>query len=142
MSTPASPPVGAVAIRTLTVVAIFGIYAIIVAFAPIQKPRSPGITTMAGPGPAGPRAWRAAGCHFCHSLYGLGGHTGPDLTNVISRTSAGYVRAVVRSGLPGMPDYRHLAPSDLDLIVGYLAEVDHTATYPPRKLSEGVFGDR
>jgi len=142
VSAPSSPPARPVALRTLAVVALFGAYAATVALAPLEETPASAVATRPDSSPAGPRAWRAAGCHFCHSLYGLGGHTGPDLTNVISRTSADYVRAAVRSGLPGMPAYGSIEPAELDSIVAYLAEVDRTTSFPPRELTEGVFGVR
>lgn len=142
MIAPASQTARPVALRTLAVVCLFGVYVGIVAFAPIEPTPKPDAVNLPGTVPGGPRAWRAAGCHYCHSLYGLGGHTGPDLTNIVSRTSPDYVHIVVRSGLRGMPAYRSFEPSELDAIVGYLSEVDRTASYPPRSLTEGVFGAR
>lgn len=133
-------PAGAVACRTLAVVALFGVYAVAVFHVPVGAAPEPTPATDAEP--AGPRAWRQAGCHFCHSLYGLGGHTGPDLTNVASRRPPEFIRTVVRSGLRGMPPYQSIDPTDLDSIVAYLAEVDHTAEYPPREFLRGVFGAR
>jgi len=142
MSDSASSPARSVARRTLAVVGIFGVYAAVVGFVPLEEPSAHSMATSPVAESVGPQAWRAAGCHFCHSLYGLGGHTGPDLTNVVSRTSADYVRAVVLSGMPGMPAYKSIEPAELDSIVGYLEAVDRTATYPPRTPTKGVFGVR
>lgn len=80
------------------------------------------------------RAWRSAGCQSCHSVLGLGGHIGPDLTNIASRASPGHVRAVVRAGFPGMPGYDRLKERTLDAIVVYLQEVDGLGRYPPSDL--------
>lgn len=85
-------------------------------------------------------AWRAAGCQQCHSIVGLGGHLGPDLTNVISRMSPAYVRAMVRAGPPGMPAYTGLDEQSLDRVVRYLQSIDAWATYPPRALDADALG--
>jgi len=122
------------------VVAGFGFYAAAVALAPPEESLAHGAAFSGAP--EGARAWRVAGCQSCHSLYGLGGHTGPDLTNVVSRVSADYVRTVVRFGMRGMPAYRTIEPAELEAIVAYLADVDRTATFPPRGLTGAVFGER
>lgn len=142
---PATPR--AVALRTLAVMTVFGFYAATVALAPPDERPSadtttPYTTSLHPTSPVSPQTWRAAGCHFCHSLYGLGGHTGPDLTNVVSRSSTDYVRVVVQFGRPGMPAYPSIEPAELDAILAYLSEVDRAATYPPRGLIEGALGAR
>lgn len=127
--------------RTLIVVLVFCAYAAAVAFVPTGTQGEPHAATAIDGPLAGASAWRKSGCHSCHSLYGLGGHTGPDLTNIVSRSSPEYIAAVVTNGLPGMPAYEKMRRDTLEQIVGYLASVDQTATYPPRSLSAGVFGD-
>lgn len=75
-------------------------------------------------------AWRSAGCQACHSIYGLGGHTGPDLTNVVGRSSGAYVAAMMRAGPPGMPSYARLSEDQTAAIVRYLTLIDRSGTYP------------
>jgi mono/diheme cytochrome c family protein len=116
--------------RTLAGIVGFVFYAAAVSILPTEEPRGPLTPTI-------PRevrtAWRAAGCQTCHSVFGLGGHTGPDLTNIITRTSPGYIRAVIRTGLPGMPAY-DLDDQSLDNLTRYLQAVDHAGRYPPPSL--------
>jgi mono/diheme cytochrome c family protein len=89
---------------------------------------------------AGRELWRAHACQTCHSIYGLGGHSGPDLTNVMRRESADYVRASVLGGRAGMPAIE-LGERELVDLVAYLAAIDATGTFPPRSLGESAFGD-
>ena len=64
-------------------------------------------------------------CLGCHRLDGEGGTTGPDLTTVRERRSAGYIAAMVadpQGTVPGSAMPRTLMPeSTRDLIVRYLA---------------------
>ncbi len=89
----------------------------------------------------GRAVWRAGGCQSCHSIYGLGGHTGPDLTNIAGLMPGAYITHVVRAGLPGMPRFDFDAEKSAAL-VAYLAEIDGTGIYPPRELTAPVFGER
>lgn len=129
----------AVAMRAAIAVVGFAVYAAAVATWPLE-PDPVGRSSAAAHGTesAAADAWRAAGCQVCHSVFGLGGHIGPDLTNVVSRTSTGYVRAMVRAGPPGMPAYRDLDEGTLDLLAEYLERVDRAARYP----SSSWAGDR
>lgn len=126
-----------VAQRALVVILGFGLYAAVCASTPAD-PVSVGIPQAQLTSSRG--AWMASGCQSCHSIYGLGGHIGPDLTNVISRSSPEYVRAMVKAGPPGMPSYGHLDESSVESIVSYLSAVDRSGTYPPRSLRSPVFG--
>lgn len=132
----------AVAWRTLGAVLGFGVYALFCAM-PSQGTQidEPGVV---GSGVTGGmlEAWRASGCQYCHSVFGLGGHTGPDLTNVVSRSSSAYVRVMMELGLPGMPSYASVDEGTKDAIVGYLVAVDRAGRYPPASLGGPVFGER
>lgn len=127
-----------VAHRALVVILGFGIYAGVCASTPadpagVEAPRAELVSYRS--------AWRTNGCQSCHSIYGLGGHIGPDLTNVISRSSPEYATAMIWAGPPGMPSYAHLDDPTLESIVGYLSAVDRTGIYPPRSLQSPVFGE-
>jgi nitric oxide reductase subunit C len=72
-------------------------------------------------------------CIACHQLYGLGGHMGPDLTNVVSAPDKGvdYARAFIENGSSKMPDFG-LSQTQIDALVQFLKFVDSTGTYPPK----------
>ena len=88
---------------------------------------------------AGRDVWYERACQTCHSLFGLGGHLGPDLTDVVERRGAGYVEYMVVEGMPGMPAF-DLTERELDELIAYLAAVGTTGDYPPRSLHGPAFG--
>ncbi len=87
---------------------------------------------------AGRELWLANGCQSCHSIYGLGGHSGPDLTNVVGRRPIAYIRRVLSAGQGAMPAFALSPPQQRDL-TAYLALLDATGTYPPLSLTDSVF---
>lgn len=125
--------------RVGVVVAGYFAYAVMAAFLPVGTPElSPteSVGPMAGLGLV---AWRSYGCQSCHSVYGLGGHTGPDLTNAVSRFGEGYVRFALREGVRAMPPLG-LSDTEIEAIVAYLKEADRSGVYPPPNLLAPVFG--
>jgi mono/diheme cytochrome c family protein len=88
---------------------------------------------------AGQVVWRRGNCQACHALYGLGGQTGPDLTNILRVRGTNLVRTVVATGRGDMPAF---APSeaDLDALVTYLDFLDRSGDYPPRTRPPPIFG--
>ena len=82
---------------------------------------------------AGLALYQEMNCIACHQLYGLGGHMGPDLTNVVSAADKGvdYARAFIENGTSKMPDY-NLSEAQVDALVQFLEFVDSTGTYPPK----------
>lgn len=88
---------------------------------------------------AGQVAWRNNACTSCHSIYGVGGHTGPDLTNVTSRMGEEYIRTVLKDGVRAMPAIE-LSDDETNAIVAYLGHADVTGVYPPRNAFVSVFG--
>lgn len=100
-------------------------------------------TQMSRPSPAvatGVEAWRSENCIACHSIYGLGGHIGPDLTNTISRLGAEGVAAKIYAGGGAMPPFALLEEATANL-VAWLSYIDETGVYPlPRHFSPG-YGD-
>jgi len=77
-------------------------------------------------------------------MYGLGGHTGPDLTNIMQRRSGDYVRAMMTAGPEGMPSYRRLSPDQTEAIIDYLSSVGSSIAYPayPSATWLGPLGER
>jgi len=84
--------------------------------------------------------WQESRCHVCHSLYGLGGHLGPDLTNEHSLRGPEFIRAFVLAGRPGMPAYPEISESDMDALLSYLKHIDSTVEYPVRGSGIAPFG--
>lgn len=73
----------------------------------------------------GQMVWQNQNCQSCHQLYGLGGHKGPDLTNLMSDTHKGemYARALIQSGTAEMPAFA-MEKEDMDDLIIFLQEVD------------------
>lgn len=72
-------------------------------------------------------------CRNCHSLDEIGGHRGPDLTNVASRlTDQELVRQVIQGG-GDMPAYGvQLSPAEVEALVAYLMTL-RDADVPPAR---------
>ncbi len=83
--------------------------------------------------------WLHQKCQVCHSIYGLGGHAGPDLTNVLTRQPEVYVRNVVAHGYHGMPAF-DVTDAELQGLVDYLSFIGATGVYPPSSIHDPVFG--
>ncbi len=88
---------------------------------------------------SGREIWHKNGCANCHAVYGLGGHLGPDLTNVISRRGEDFTRATIIGGGVRMPAQK-LSDAQLDQIVSYLTHLDETGVYPTKSFPDGSFG--
>ncbi|MCB0344050.1 MAG: cytochrome c [Bdellovibrionales bacterium] len=71
-------------------------------------------------------------CVACHQIYGLGGHLGPDLTNVVSNPRKGeaYARAIIRGGASPMPKF-NLTDTELDDLIAFLKQADSSGESPP-----------
>jgi nitric oxide reductase subunit C len=87
----------------------------------------------------GQRIWRRNNCQTCHAMYGLGGHTGPDLTTIGSRMPADYIEQVIRTGDRVMPAFDLDEAESADL-VAYLQAISRTGVYPPKHWTDPVFG--
>ncbi|MFN7941840.1 MAG: cytochrome c [Thermoanaerobaculia bacterium] len=88
----------------------------------------------------GERVWLEGNCSTCHALYGLGGHLGPDLTNIVRDKGDAYVKIMTLSGRPGMPPFPATA-DQLEALTTYLDYVGETGAYPPRRRPLPMFGD-
>jgi nitric oxide reductase subunit C len=133
-------PVRRVVVRTGLMIGAYAGYAALVlalSASPIEGPADGRFARAE----QGRRVWLSRGCVACHSIYGLGGHTGPDLTNVARRVPPESIAHAVQNGRPGMPASR-VTPEEVAALVEYLASVDATGVYPPRGIGSPVFGER
>jgi nitric oxide reductase subunit C len=89
-------------------------------------PPEPVLKKLLTSGSAGSAAYQSNGCSACHTISGVGGTSGPDLTNVGSiQPDAGWHIKHLRepsSVVPGsaMPPYAHLSDADLGALTDYL----------------------
>lgn len=110
-----------------TLVVIFIVYNIIV----YTQGTSNNTPLMSAKAIKGQQLYQDNNCTACHQFYGLGGHLGPDLTNVISEKNKGaeYVKAFLNSGVKTMPKF-NFSEEEKDAITQFLIEVDQTGFYP------------
>jgi nitric oxide reductase subunit C len=88
----------------------------------------------------GKTVWQQNGCVVCHSIYGLGGHLGPDLTNVFSRMGESYIQNIVTTGLKKMPAYT-FSSTELQSLTAYFEYLDQLGKYPLNSVREEYFGN-
>jgi mono/diheme cytochrome c family protein len=86
--------------------------------------------------------WQQHGCGACHSIFGLGGHLGPDLTNVMRRRDETYLQHVIARGFGKMPSYASLTLPEREWLIAYLGYVDQLADYPLQSPWTQAFGYR
>ncbi len=87
----------------------------------------------------GLQLYRQYNCMVCHSLYGLGGHIGPDLTNVSSRFDENYIKISILKGRRKMQSCSFNEYQLYSMLL-YLKMIDSTATYPLIEYPEDYFG--
>ncbi len=80
-------------------------------------------------------------CTACHQFYGLGGHMGPDLTNVTRAAGKGpaYARGIILHGTERMP-MLGVSTEQADAIVTYLEAWAASGTYPVRAFNPTPYG--
>lgn len=83
--------------------------------------------------------WQEKNCTACHQIYGLGGHLGPDLTNVTKTRSPEYIKAFLTSGTQVMPNF-HLSEEEKEALVSYLTAVNKAGNGDPRSFKLHVDG--
>ena len=87
----------------------------------------------------GKMVWQQKNCSACHQLYGLGGHLGPDLTNVYAHRPEGYILAILQTGTPVMPNF-HLTTKEKDALVAFLKYTNTTGTADPKSFTQNIDG--
>lgn len=73
----------------------------------------------------GKEIWEANNCMGCHTIMGEGGYYAPELTKVIDRRGAPFVKAVLQSPIPWAPSGRKMVKyqmndQDADAMIAYL----------------------
>ncbi len=87
--------------------------------APPLPERIVGVTR--GPVADGAKVFYDKGCEFCHTVSGLGGIRGPDLSFVGDRLNRDQIATRIFSGAANMPSYRDmLSSTDLDNLLVFL----------------------
>ena len=87
----------------------------------------------------GKKVWHEKGCGVCHSIYGLGGHLGPDLTNLMDKRDAFYIEYIITTGLAKMPAYP-LEEPEIDALVCYFEYLNQLGVYPLQDPITQLFG--
>lgn len=75
--------------------------------------------------------WQKYNCTSCHQFYGLGGHLGPDLTNVYGKRSPEYITAFIKYGTPVMPNF-HLNEQEIEALLAFLEQTNASGNSDPR----------
>ncbi|MBX3162955.1 MAG: cytochrome c [Bacteroidetes bacterium] len=78
----------------------------------------------------GKMLWQQKNCTACHQLYGLGGHLGPDLTNVYATRTEEHITTYLKYGSPVMPDY-NLSAEEQTALLEFLKYVNTTGVAHP-----------
>lgn len=87
----------------------------------------------------GVAVWRAKNCTACHSIFGLGGHIGPDLTNAYSKKGEKYLAFVLKNGIRNMPDL-NLSITERKKLIQYLKYINSLGEYPFKSFTDNPFG--
>ena len=61
----------------------------------------------------GKNLWDSNNCMGCHTLLGEGGYYAPELTKVIDRRGAGYIKAVLMTPEPWQPNGRKMVAYEM-----------------------------
>ena len=87
----------------------------------------------------GKKVWQDNQCGTCHAIYGLGGHLGPDLTNVVSRRSKNYIGWILHSGKNKMPAF-DFNKYEMNALLAYLDVLQQSGIYPLPTLWQNAYG--
>jgi len=88
----------------------------------------------------GQQVWQRKNCISCHSIYGLGGHLGPDLTQIIERKGPAFTQAYILAGGYKMPP-QTLTQLELDQLISYLSFLSDSGTYPIKGFPRNAYGE-
>jgi len=83
--------------------------------------------------------WQEKNCISCHQLYGLGGHLGPDVTNVFAKRSEAYITAFLESGTQVMPNY-NLSKEEIESFIEFFKYTNSTGVADPTTFLKHIDG--
>lgn len=83
--------------------------------------------------------WQDKNCTSCHQFYGLGGHLGPDLTNVYAKRSPEYIAAFLKTGTLVMPNY-NLSDAEIQAFLAFFKYTNTTGIADPTSFSKNLDG--
>ncbi len=89
---------------------------------------------------SGAEIWRSKNCAACHSIFGLGGHIGPDLTNAYRNKEPDYLDYVMKDGIRKMPNFE-LSETERTELLHYLKHINSLGEYPLKSLTTKPFGN-
>lgn len=87
----------------------------------------------------GKMLWQEKNCTSCHQLYGLGGHLGPDLTNVAEIRTEAHIKAFLQSGTVVMPNF-HLSEDEVNALLEFLKYTNTTGQSKPEQYIRHIDG--
>ncbi len=87
----------------------------------------------------GKKVWQDNQCGTCHAIYGLGGHFGPDLTNVLARRDEHYIRWILPSGKNKMPVF-DFNENETTSLLAYFEVLQQSGVYPLPTLWKNAYG--
>lgn len=83
--------------------------------------------------------WQQKNCVSCHQIYGLGGHLGPDLTNVYNDKPEAYITAFLQSGNRVMPNF-NLTKDEINDLIEFFKYINTTGTANPNSFIKNIDG--
>jgi len=111
----------ATACAALSVLGVFGLtYLGVRAPAPAGRTAAAPAATATPPVAAGAQQFQTQGCVNCHTIAGVGGNVGPDLSHIGARLNRADIQVTITKGKDGMPAFATLTPSDLNALLDYL----------------------
>lgn len=112
----------------------FLLYSFILYTAPMPEAQPANSTAQKGK-----LLYQQKNCQACHQIYGLGGHLGPDLTNVYAMRTEAYIKAFLKVGSPVMPDFR-LTDQEMEAFVEFFKYINSTGTAHPTSFKKHLDG--
>ncbi len=87
----------------------------------------------------GAAVFQATGCQHCHTINRVGGHKGPDLSDVGRRLPKSAMREQIVHGSKVMPAFKDvLAPDEIKDLIAYLHSCRKKPTEPPPSSSQSM----